>query len=151
PAVARLLRIRAALALAKVGDASGVPALNEALDHCDDVLLWRLILITLGQLRDRRAVPALLLHLPEVQNRREMVDALGAIGDPAACDALVERLRGDSYVPVRVQAAKALAKLGEPSVIPALERAATQETEAPVAAAAREALAALGPRAPPTR
>src|SRR5581483_11060135 len=89
----RLLRIRAALALAKIGDASGVPAMNEALDHCDDVLLCRLIIITLGQLRDRRAVPALLAHLPEVQNRREMVDALGAIGDPAACDALVERLR----------------------------------------------------------
>ncbi len=114
--------------------------MNEALDHCDDVLLCRLIIITLGQLRDRRAVPALLAHLPEVQNRREMVDALGAIGDPAACDALVERLRSDSYVPVRVQAAKALAKLGEPSVIPALERVLKQETETTVIAAAREAL-----------
>jgi hypothetical protein len=28
--------------------------------------------------------PALLKHVPEVQNRREMVDALGDIGDPAA-------------------------------------------------------------------
>ncbi len=88
-------------------------------------------------------MPALLAHLAEVQNRREMVDALGEIGDPAACDALVERLHGDEYVPVRVQAARALAKLGDPSVIPALERAAKQETEATVAAAAREALAAL--------
>lgn len=151
PAVARLLRIRAALALAKVSDASGVPALNEALDHCDDVLLCRLIIITLGQLRDRRAVPALLAHLPEVQNRREMVDALGAIGDPAACDALVERLRGDSYVPVRVQAAKALAKLGDPSVIPALERVLKSETETTVVAAARDALDLLRSRASPTR
>jgi arylsulfatase A-like enzyme/HEAT repeat protein len=151
PAVTRLLRIRAALALAKVSDASGVPALNEALDHCDDVLLCRLIIITLGQLRDRRAVPALLAHLPEVQNRREMVDALGAIGDPAACDALVERLRGDSYVPVRVQAAKALAKLGDPSVIPALEQVLKQETEATVVAAARDALDTLRSRASPTR
>jgi arylsulfatase A-like enzyme/HEAT repeat protein len=151
PGAARLLRIRAALALARIGDGTGVPAMNEALDHCDDVLLCRLIIITLGKLRDRRAVPALLAHLAEVQNRREMVDALGEIGDPAACDALVERLRGDSYVPVRVQAARALAKLGDPSVIPALERAAKQETESTVAAAAREALAALAPRAPPTR
>lgn len=151
PAVGRLMRIRAALALAKVSDASGVPALNEALDHCDDVLLCRLIIITLGQLRDRRAVPALLAHLPEVQNRREMVDALGAIGDPAACDALVERLRGDSYVPVRVQAAKALAQLGDPSVIPALEQVLKQETEATVIGAARDALDTLRSRASPTR
>jgi arylsulfatase A-like enzyme len=151
PATARLLRIRAALALAKIGDPSGVPALDEALDHCDDVLLCRLIIITLGQLRDRRAVPALLAHLPEVQNRREMVDALGAIGDPAACDALVERLHGDSYVPVRVQAAKALAQLGEPSVIPALEHALKVETEATVIAATRGALATLRSRASPTR
>ena len=151
PAVARLLRIRAALALAKVSDASGVPALNEALDHCDDVLLCRLIIITLGQLRDRRAVPALLAHLPEVQNRREMVDALGAIGDPAACDALVDRMRVDSYVPVRVQAAKALAKLGDPSVIPALERVLKSETETTVIAAARDALDTLRSRASPTR
>jgi len=151
PAAERLLRIRAGLALAKIGDASGVPAMNEALDHCDDVLLCRLIIITLGQLRDRRAVPALLAHLPEVQNRREMVDALGAIGDPTACDALVDRLHSDSYVPVRVQAAKALAKLGDPSVIPALERALRQETETTVVAAARDALETLRTRASPTR
>jgi arylsulfatase A-like enzyme len=151
PSATRLLRIRAALALAKIGDASGVPAMNAALDHCDDVLLCRLIVITLGQLGDRRAVPALLAHLPEVQNRREMVDALGAIGDPGACAALVEHLRTDSYVPVRVQAAKALAKLGDPSVIPALERVVTQETETTVIAAANEAIATLRTRASPKR
>ena len=145
----RLLRIRAALALAKIGDTSGVPAMSEALDHCDDVLLCRLIIIT-RQLRDRRAVPALLAHLPEVQNRREMVDALGAIGDPAACDALVERLRGDSYVPVRVQAARALAKLGEPSVIPALERSEAGDGEHGGRGRARGA-GALPQRAPTLR
>ena len=42
-----------------------------------------LIIVSLGKLRDARAVPALLAHLPEVQNRREMVDALGEIGDRA--------------------------------------------------------------------
>jgi arylsulfatase A-like enzyme/HEAT repeat protein len=140
---ARMLRIRGALALAQVADATGVPVLSEALDHCDDVLLCRLIIINLGRLRDRRAVPALLGHLPEVQNRREMVDALGDIGDPAAQDALVERLRKDEYVPVRVQSARALAKLGNASTIPALERSVREETETTVAAAAREAIAAL--------
>jgi len=149
PRAPRLLRIRAALALAQVGDATGVPTMNEALDHCDDVLLCRLIVINLGRLRDRRAVPALLAHLPEVQNRREMVDALGDIGDPAARDALVERLRGDEYVPVRVQAAKALAKLGDRGVVPALTRALAHETEATVAAALRAALAELQAPPPP--
>ena len=110
------LRVHAALALAAVGDDGGVPVLGDALDHCDDVLLCRGIIASLGKLRDRRAVPVLIKHLPEVQNRREMVEALGDIGDPAAAEALLERLRGDEYVPVRIAAAKALAKLGDARV-----------------------------------
>ena len=86
-------------------------------------------------------------HLGEVQNRREMVDALGDIGDPAAREALIERLHGDEYVPVRVQAAKALAKLGDRSVVPALESVIQKDTEPTVIAAAREAAAALSSRA----
>ncbi len=105
-------------------------------------------------------MPALLAHLPEVQNRREMVDALGAIGDPAACDALVESLRNDSYVPVRAQAAKSLAKLGDPSKRPTADRVSgaprrsppassrppRHDTEPMVIAAARQAADALGAR-----
>jgi arylsulfatase A-like enzyme len=145
-----ILRVRAALALAAVGDATGVPVLGEALNHCDDVLLCRLIIVNLGKLRDPRAVPALLAHLREVQNRREMVDALGEIGDRSARDALVERLRGDEYVPVRVRAAAALARLGDPTALAALEHAARHDTEPTVVAAAREAAAALeaGPPRP---
>jgi arylsulfatase A-like enzyme/HEAT repeat protein len=138
-----LLRVRAALALAAVGDTAGVPVLAAALDQCEEVLLCRLIVLSLGKLRDKRAVPGLLKHLPEVQNRREMVDALGDIGDRAARDALVQRLRSDEYVPVRVQAAAALAKLGDPSVIPALEQSARQDTEPTVIEAARAAARAL--------
>jgi arylsulfatase A-like enzyme/HEAT repeat protein len=112
-----------------------------ALDDChDDVMFCRLIIIKLGVLRDRRAVPALLKHLPEVQNRREMVDALGDIGDPLAIPDLIERLRHDEYVPVRAQAARALAKIGRTDVLQALERAAREDTESSVAGAAREAI-----------
>ena len=114
--------MRAALALAAVGDDGGVPVLGGALDHCDDVLLCRAIIVSLGKLRDRRAVPVLIEHLPEVQNRREMVEALGDIGDPAAAEALLERLRRDEYVPVRIAAAKALAKLGDAHVAAAARR-----------------------------
>ena len=116
----------------------GVPVLGDALDHCDDVLLCRGIIVSLGKLRDRRAVPVLIKHLPEVQNRREMVEALGDIGDPAAAEALLERLRRDEYVPVRIAAAKALAKLGDARVAAALvDEAARKEKEATVIAAAR--------------
>jgi HEAT repeat protein len=150
PSAGRMLRIRGALALAAIDDAAGVPVLAEALaDQCHDVLLCRLVILGLGKLRDRRAVPALLEHLSEVQNRREMVDALGDIGDPAARDALLERLRGDEYVPVRVQAAKALAKLGDrsPAVVAALEHAARHDTEPTVVTAAHEAAIELRARA----
>jgi HEAT repeat protein len=140
------LRVRAALALASIGDARGVPVLAGALDHCDDVLLCRVIIVSLGKLRDPRAVPALLGHLREVQNRREMVDALGEIGDRSARDALVARLREDEYVPVRVRSAAALAKLGDPAALVALEHAARHDTEPTVVAAAREAAAALEAR-----
>lgn len=138
------LRVRAALALATVGDATGLPALGEALESCEnDVLLCRLIILNLGKLKDRRAVPILLKHLGEVQNRREMVDALGDIGDPAAADALLERLRRDEYVPVRVQAARALGKIGDARVVGAIEAALRHETEPTVITAARETLAGL--------
>ena len=143
PAAEPSLRVRAALALAAVGDTAGVPVLGDALDHCDDVLLCRGIIVNLGKLRDRRAVPVLLKHLPEVQNRREMVEALGEIGDPAAADALLERLRGDEYVPVRIAAAKALAKLGDAHLAALVDEAARKEKEATVVAAARAAATAL--------
>jgi HEAT repeat protein len=149
-ATSSTLRVRAALALASIGDGQGVPVLADALDHCDDVLLCRLIILSFGKLRDPRAVPALLQHLSEVQNRREMVDALGEIGDRRARDPLIERLRSDVYVPVRIRAAAALARLGDPSALEALEHAAHHDTEPTVAAAAREAAATLaaGPLPP---
>ena len=144
PSRPRKLRVRGALALAARDDHAGVPTLAEALGDCqDDVLLCRLIILQIGKLKDRRAVPSLIAHLPEVQNRREMVDALGDIGDPAAVPALLERMQHDEYVPVRAQAARALAKIGRADVIPALDKVAHEDTEASVAAAAREAIAQL--------
>jgi arylsulfatase A-like enzyme len=146
------LRTRGALALATQGDGAGIPVLSDALDDCSrDVPFCRQTIEQLGHLRDRRAVPALLKHLPEVMNRREMVDALGEIGDPAAIPALLERLREDAYVPVRAHAAMALAKIGRSlkaatvskELVPSLDRAAHEDVEALVSAAAREAAAAL--------
>ena len=137
------LRVRAALALATAGDASGLDVLAGALDAHEDVLLCRAIVVALGRLHDRRAVPILLKHLPEVQNRREMVEALGALGDPAASPALLDRLAHDPYVPVRAAAARALAAVGDRAAIPALEQAARRDTEPMVGEAAREAARVL--------
>ncbi len=150
------LRVRAALALAATGDGGGLPVLAEALDRRDDILLCRLVIVTLGGLGDRRAVPILLQHLPEVQNRREMVEALGDLGDPAAIGPLIENLRHDAYVPVRAEAARSLAKIAarglgaaeDHRVAAALVEAAHKDTEPMVTAAARAATAALGARKP---
>ncbi len=141
------LRVRAALALAAAGDGGGLPVLAEALDRRDDILLSRLVIVTLGRLGDRRAVPILLQHLFEVQNRREMVAALGELGDPAAVDPLIETLRHDAYVPVRAEAARALAKVAsrkdDRRVESALEEAVHHDTEPMVTTAAREAAASV--------
>jgi arylsulfatase A-like enzyme/HEAT repeat protein len=150
------LRVRAALALAGTGDGGGLPVLAEALDRRDDILLCRLIVLTLGNLGDRRAVPILLQHLPEVQNRREMVEALGLLADPAAIGPLVENLGHDAYVPVRAEAARSLAKIvargldvdEQRRVNAALAEAARQDTEPMVKAAAREAAASLKVKTP---
>jgi arylsulfatase A-like enzyme/HEAT repeat protein len=139
PHASPALRVRAALALAEGGDASGMAALAAALDAHEDVLLNRAIIVALGRLQAERAVPILLAHLPEVQNRREMVEALGALRAPSAVPALIERLRSDAYVPVRAAAARALAAIGDRAALPALDQAAKHDTEPMVADAARDA------------
>jgi arylsulfatase A-like enzyme/HEAT repeat protein len=137
------LRIQAALALAFVGDNVGVPVMARTLDRCDNIALCRRIIIQLGAIRDRRAVPKLIAHLPEVMNRREMVAALGDIGDPIAVDALLERLAHDEYVPVREEAAIALAKIGGHQALVGLHRSLPREREGTVLAAVRAAIEKL--------
>jgi arylsulfatase A-like enzyme/HEAT repeat protein len=137
------LQRHAALALAEHRDAAGLPVLAAALDSCPSVDDCRMVILALGKLGDRRATPALLAHLPEVPNRREMVEALGDIADPAALTALAERLRRDEYVPVRAASALALAKIGGADAVAALQRSVAEEREPSVLAAARQALAQL--------
>ena len=79
------LRVRAALALAaRRRRGAACPCWATRSITATTCCSAARIIVSLGKLRDRRAVPVLLEHLPEVQNRREMVDALGEIGDPAA-------------------------------------------------------------------
>jgi HEAT repeat protein len=97
----------------------------------------------LGKLRDARAVPALIAHLPDVLTRLEVVQALGEIGDAAAEPALIEHLKSDEYVPVRVAAAHALARMGGARAVLALKWSASNDKEPRVAEAARAGLAEL--------
>ena len=140
----RALRLHAALALAQAGDGTAVGVLGEALDACSaSEALCKSIVVTLGKLRDARAVPALIAHLPDVLTRVEVVQALGEIGDASGEPALVERLKTDEYVPVRVAAARALARLGGARAVLALRWSASHEKEPRVVEAVRAGLAEL--------
>jgi HEAT repeat protein len=140
----RALRLHAALALAQAGDGTGVTVLGESLDACSpNEAVCRSIVAALGKLRAASAVPTLIAHLPDVLNRREIVQALGEIGDTQAELALIERLKTDDYVPVRVAAARALSRMGGARAVMALKWSVSHEKEPRVAEAARASLAAL--------
>jgi len=72
--------------------------------------------LRLGDLGDRRAVPALIRNL-RVRNdldRNGTIKALGKIGDPSAIPALVEVAGEDDAAGVRTTAIDSLVKLGSP-------------------------------------
>jgi len=98
----QVLHVQAALALAEQADKTGLPILADALDSCGgDISLCKRIVAVLGDLKDGRAARPLIEHLAFVQTRRETVEALSAIADPASVSALVACLTSDEYVPVR--------------------------------------------------
>ena len=110
----------------------------------DDVALRRTIMVELGKLGDRRAVPVLLGHLSEVQNRREMVDALGRSAIPSAAGALLEHVRSDDIRPGADRGGPRAGEAGEP---PASRRRfrrwRSSDTEPTVRAAALDAARVL--------
>jgi HEAT repeats len=81
----------AAEALGKIGDASAVEPLIEALGSDDRVLLRR-VAWALGAIGDRRAVEPLAKALAEdaLENRLEVAIALGRMGDARAVEPLLE-------------------------------------------------------------
>lgn len=87
----------------------------------------------LGEIKDTRAVPALISRLGDEDKavRRISARALGKIGDPAAADPLIQMLndRRES-LPVRCVAARALGMLSDLRAAQALLRATKTETGA---------------------
>jgi arylsulfatase A-like enzyme/HEAT repeat protein len=153
-------RLWAAIGLADANDPAGVPLLARAVaSSCQiiadgsnadgrcvgqiDPILARDVVLLLGQLKDRRAVPALLEARGNVRLRKEVVQALGEIGDPRVATPLWRELLVEPRIEVRGEIARALGKLGDRTAVPALARAFGRETEASVARELFLALCAL--------
>ncbi len=103
---------------------------------------WRAIKI-LGELGDRRAVPALLRALTDKRGTRPCLAAqsLGILRDPDALSALVRATYDTGNGDLRVCAMKALGLLREPTGVPALIDAIRRRDMVMVAA---DALARIG-------
>lgn len=110
------VRGAAAVALGQIGDETAVNALSQALAGKKkkkaapaDEFLMRSAVRSLGQIRSRAGLPALMTVLVDEQNplevRREAATALGMIGDPSAAPALRAAL--DSSDPYLAEAARA--------------------------------------------
>lgn len=104
------VRAAAAIALGKIGDARASNALSQILLLPDtkknrktvDEFTRRSAARSLGQIRDKSAVPSLIIALRDAKNaadtRREAARSLGAIADRSAVDVLRENANADDYL-----------------------------------------------------
>jgi HEAT repeat protein len=82
----------------------------------------------------------------EPERRLRAAEAVGAIGGPAAADALMRSL-SDPDERIRTRSIQLLAQIGDPRALPAIEATVLRDPVPEVAAAAREALARLSGQA----
>lgn len=88
----------------------------------EDVRVRRYLVLALGKLGDKSAVPVLLKATkdPDPETRLYSIWALGMLGDPRAVDAVLEASHSED-AGVRKMAAYVAGKLGDPRVAPRLE------------------------------
>jgi HEAT repeat protein len=88
----------------------------------EDVKVRRYLVLALGKLGDRSAVPVLLEATkdPDPETRLYSIWALGMLGDPRAVDAVLEASRSEDPG-VRKMAAYVAGKLGDRRVVPRLK------------------------------
>ena len=105
------VRRSAAVALAKLGDNTGVDVLLDALDDVDETTRLGAA-ESLANLGDVWALPALVDGLHDVDDaiRRRSAELLGVLGDPGAVPHLLAALR-EPMVLIRLAAARSLRKL----------------------------------------
>ena len=112
----------------------------------DDVAVRRYLVLVLGKLQNRAAVPALreAANDPDPETRLYAVWALGMLGDRGALDAVLASSESPDGG-ARKMAAYVLGKLGDPRAIPRL-RVLVEDRVADVRWNAAIALASLGDR-----
>ncbi len=105
--------------------------------------------VLLGEMDSKGSIPVLLALLDdqEAVARRDVLYALGRLGDPRAADAIGRDLYSDS-AEVRSAAARALAQLKVPAQVEAID-ALKGDYDLQVRNSATAALEALAPAAPP--
>src|SRR5688572_23099485 len=88
----------------------------------EDVRVRRYLVLVLGKLGDRSAVPALLSAAkdPDPETRLYSIWALGMLGDRSAVDAVLEASRSED-AGMRKMAAYVLGKLGDPRAVERLK------------------------------
>jgi HEAT repeat protein len=88
----------------------------------EDVRVRRYLVLALGKLGDKSAVPVLLKATkdPDPETRLYSIWALGMLGDPRAVDSVLEASHSEDSG-VRKMAAYVAGKLGDPRVVPRLQ------------------------------
>lgn len=134
------LRLRAAEAMAWRKMGVAAPALLQLLDKCPEFESCRQVIGALGRLGDRSATPALVARLKDPMLQRESIRALGQIAEPEAVAPLVHCLLHDERSLARMEVARALRLFGGPRVKYSLSHAALGDPELAVRAAALQSL-----------
>ena len=132
------------MALAAVGDPAGVAVLGGALDHCDDVLLCRTIIISLGKLRDRARCQSCSPTSARFRtgarwSKRWARSAIPRRGPRAAGAAAQRRVSS----PCASKPRSPSPAWANPKLAPGIDRALRKETEPSVVAAGRQAAETL--------
>jgi hypothetical protein len=113
-------RARAAVALARIGDARAIPHLPEAAHAAESRFDASEAVRRLGVLGGREAFEPLVELLDDFDTRRQALVALGTIRDPRVYDVLVSALGEDTHASMRDSAVMSLGQLGDPRAIPVL-------------------------------
>ena len=123
---------RAAATLLEAGDARGLVGSAALLaDASADERERRSVVRAMGALGDPRAIDALRLAMGDVRLRPDVIDALARIGGPQASAIIVDAFEGERYLAARSAAARALFALRHPRAYELSRRFVGMETPYP--------------------